>query len=114
MEGVHRADLVPATAIARSVQRLHVDYFCFGIDLCAAFFCQVKIVEIKRILRAVAATHHAAATAGASGSIRAFAAKERIGKGCIRRLAFGGLKDSNARAVERMAGTRGFADFLSR
>ena len=99
----------PALPSPHASQRFDVHHFRFWKNHGPMFLCQVEVVEIQRILRTIAAAHHATAAAGARGSRRTFAAEKWIGKSLVCRSPFGRLEDSHTSAVEGMAGARNFA-----
>jgi hypothetical protein len=57
-------------------ERLDIDDTCLGEHLRPALLGEVEIVHVERVLRAMAASHHATAAALARGAVGTFAAKE--------------------------------------
>src|SRR5437868_4151101 len=105
-------NLVPSTAIARAAQRFDVHHLRFWKDPGAAFFRQVQISEIESAFRAIAATHHAAATTGTRSTRRPLSAEEWIRKSSVTRFPLGRLEYAHAGTVEGMATAGGICSFL--
>ena len=109
--GLYRGNFISVAAVA-SVAWPDVHHSGLGENFGAALLRQVKIVLVQRVFGAVAATHHAAATGGAGGALRAFAAEIGIRKSLSARLAFGRLKDGHVGPVIGFADARRVSNLL--
>src|SRR5450759_3917191 len=69
--GLNRTDFVAGAAIADAAHRFDVHHLGLGKDPGSVLLGQVKVAKVERILRAMAATHHATTALDASGSLRA-------------------------------------------
>src|SRR3569832_2449270 len=69
---------VHVVTVAAAIARDELGHAGLGEDLRAALLRQIEVVLVERVLRAVAAAAHAAATADASGALGTIAAEERI------------------------------------
>ena len=98
--GAYGADLIACAAIVCSSERTDVDDLSFGENLRSMFFSQVEVAEIESVFGTKTATHHATATAEASGAVGALSFEEGVRKNLIPRLSFRGLKNPHLGAIE--------------
>ncbi len=104
-------NLVAAASVGCAVEGLYVYHPGFREDLGPALFSEVEIILVEGVLGAESAADHASAAAVTSGSLGAFAAKERIRMNPATRLALGRLENSDGGAVESVSHAEGRGRF---
>ena len=98
--GWDREHFVALASVGTAVQRPDVHHLGFGEDPRAGLLGQVEVILVQGVLGAIAAAHHAAAAADATGALRSLAAEIGVGISLARRFALGPFEDGNPGAIE--------------